>query len=210
MKIRRVIIFLVAAILVISIVGSIGGYLVFTKSFQEPDKSFTLYECDVKVIALSTKIEMKKEGNQIGTIKGKVIRLVTDPLILYNNSETQIGYASDSYQFIGQDNHSIYVNNEFVCDMVGEWKLFGEQYKLYDSQRNYLGELKVSPFNLLGGLFDQNGEMVAMYSSPFWRKDYKVQIYEGCTFDEYSVMLMFASYYSDYEYDSSNSNNSSR
>lgn len=165
-------------------------------------RDYTLYECDGKVWSWqNTKISISKEGEYFGTIKGNFFALIVDPLSFYDVNGKKIAYAGDTYHFINQDSHGIYTNQEFVYDLVGEFEVFGDEYKIYDFDENLVGKASFSFANLNGKITDARGNIIAEYSSPFLFKDYTVKIYDNCEIDEVTVLMIFASYYIDYHYD---------
>ena len=167
-------------------------------------RDYTLYECDGKVWSWeSTKIEIVKEGQYFGTIKGNFFNFVTDPLTFYDENDKKIAYAGDTYHFINQDSHGIYVNGTFTCDLVGDFEWFGEEYQLYDFDENLIGKASFSFENLNGTITDARGNIIAEFTSPFLYRDFTVKIYDNCEMDEFTVLMIFASYYSDYNYDAS-------
>ncbi|MGN1298380.1 MAG: hypothetical protein ACI4UE_00115 [Candidatus Scatovivens sp.] len=164
-----------------------------------------MYECNGRVLSLRTKIEIEKSGEYFGTIKGNIFKIVTDPLTMYDASDNKIAYAGDTYNFINQDSHGIYVNKKLTYDMVGKFELFGEEYEIYDFDENLVARLKFSPGNFNGTMTDVDGNTIAEYSSFIGFHDFDVKIYDNCEIDEISVLMIFGSYYSDYHSDSSSS-----
>ena len=93
------------------------------------DKEVRVYECDYKSLNLNTKITTTMNNEEI-TISGNIFRLLTDPLIVKNKDGEIIAYAGDVYGFISQDDHGIYIGEEFDVNMCGNADLFGETYVL--------------------------------------------------------------------------------
>ena len=58
---------------------------------------------------------------------------MTDPLTVKDSKGNVLGYAGDVYGFISQDDHGIYIGEEFDVNMCGNIDLFGESYELKDS-----------------------------------------------------------------------------
>ena len=158
--------------------------------------SYTEYKCDVKNIRLVTTIEIEKDNEEFAKVKGE-IRLVTDPLTMYDLDDNKIAYAGDSYRFVAQDAHAIYVDGMLTCDMVGLVDWWGESYDIYDKDENKIAEASFNDFNTSGKIFDMDGNKIAEYSSNYFFNDFDVRIYEGCELDEKTVLMIFCSYYSD-------------
>lgn len=193
-KLKNVMRLLIAILSIAILISYIGWFVDF--------RDYTLYDCNGRAIALqSTKIEIDKEGEYFCKIQGNIFTVVTDPLTLYDVNEKKIAHAGDTYHFINQDSHGIYIGRELMYEMVGKFELFGQEYKIYDYDGNYIGKLKFSPANFRGKLTDAQGNVIAKYKSFWGLKDFKVKIYDNCEIDELSVLMFFGSYYSDYHYD---------
>lgn len=159
------------------------------------------YHNDVKIISLSTNIEVSQDDIILYTIKGNILRFVTDPLTMYDADGNKISYADDTYHFINQDSHCV-VYNDKTYEMVGEFKILGDTYSIYQD-----GELiAVATFNALnthGELKDTSGNLLADYSSLYIFYDYDVRIKDNNLFDDEAILMIFSSYYSDQHFDNS-------
>lgn len=183
----------------ITIVAIIVCICIFIFSFTNSNIGpCTTYECDVKFDFYTT-INIQKQGEDFAKIKGEkvVFKEYHDPLTMYSMDGEKIGYAGDSYHLISQDSHSIILNGEVSAEMVGLVRLFGEAYDIYDASGNKIAHADFNPFNTEGELKDTEGNIIADYSSIFFFRDYTVRIKDNCPLDENTVMLIFASYYSD-------------
>ena len=160
------------------------------------------YVCDVRAISLNTYITISKDNEEIGTISGKIIRLITDPLTMKKGDET-VAYASDAYHIVSQDSHAILVGEQVKIEMVGKVKIFGDDYDIYQDSVK-VAMAKFNYFNTKGELVDNDGILWADYYSGLFRKDYEVRITPECPLTEEEVMLLFASYYSDRSHDRNN------
>lgn len=170
----------------------------------------TEYKCDVKNFKLSTTIDILKENENFAKVKGNILKIVTDPLTMYDMNERKIAYAGDAYHFIAQDSHSIYVNDENPVEMVGLFKIFGEAYDIYDVNQNKIAKVTFNLFNTKGKMYDTQGNLIADYNSFFLFKDFNVRISEKCDLDEKAVLMIFCSYYSDQAADAKASSSSNR
>lgn len=172
-----------------------------TAQSQGREGGYTTYFCDVKNFALSTKITISKEGEYFGSVSGNILRFVTDPLTMYDETGKSIAYAGDSYHFINQDSHGIYVNGEFTYDMNGLFEVFGEEYEIYDETEKKVADLSFNLHNTKGKLYDANRKIIAEYESFYLFNDFNIKIYDNCEIDEISVIMLFCSYYSDFSAD---------
>lgn len=160
------------------------------------------YDCDVKNFRLSTTIKIDKENEDFAEIKGNIFKIVTDPLTMYDLDGNRIAYAGDAYRFIAQDSHAIFTNNVGSVEMVGLIELFGEDYDIYDFDGEKIAKVKFNMFDTSGKMYDIDGNLIADYESFIFFNDYNVRISKECNIDENTVLMIFASYYSDQNYDS--------
>lgn len=172
------------------------------------DNPASTYNCDVKwILRLKTTIEV--EGDAInGEVKGNfaygLFKKVHDPLEFHDASGNLIAKASDVYHFISQDDHCIVDSEDNVMAvMEGQFQLLGEKYKIYDAEKNYIGYLQVGMTSTYGGLYDVNGKLMATYKSHFLFKDFELTIDEEAPLSDEAIIMLFASYYSDFDADSS-------
>lgn len=161
------------------------------------------YYCNVKGLSLSTKIEISEDSKVIRKVKGNMLKVLTDPLTLYDANENKIGYAGDSYRVVAQDAHVIYLDGKVKCIMDGKVDFLGETYKLYDAEGVQIGRIKFNFLDTKGILYDMNDKVLATYASNVLRNDYIVTISEACKIDPDALLLLFASYVSDKDADSS-------
>lgn len=185
---------MMVAMIVAVVIG--GGIVNLLNNDEAPTDSYTTYQCDVKV-RLETNIEIYKEGDRFAKVTGNILRLVTDPLTMYNWDGSKRGYAGDSYRFIEQDSHSIYIDDVMTVEMVGLFKWFGEEYNIYGVDGKKVAIAEFNQFSTHGEMHDMNGNLIAEYRSNFFFNDFDVRIFESCKLDENTVLLIFSSYYSD-------------
>lgn len=162
-----------------------------------------VYECDYKSLNINTKITTTLDGEEI-SIVGNIFRLLTDPLTVKDSKGNVLGYAGDTYGIISQDDHGIYVGDSFDVNMCGNVDLWGESYKLKDSEGNVVGTVEFNMSNTGGNIKDANGNLIAKYSSALFMNDYTVTIYDNDVCSDMSILMIVASYVSDYKADSSN------
>lgn len=170
------------------------GSPVVTESNTEISR---VYECDYKSLNINTKITTILDGEEI-SIVGNVFRLLTDPLTVKDSDGNVLGYAGDAYGIISQDDHGIYIGEEFDVNMCGNVDLFGESYKLKDSDGNITAYIEFNMSNTSGSITDTEGNLVATYSSLPFANDYTVTIYDNNICSDMSVLMIVASYVSDY------------
>lgn len=160
------------------------------------------YECDYKVMSLRTNIATTDSTGKSATIEGNILALFEDPLTMKDSSGNIICYAGDAYNFITQNNHGIYKNDEFLFNVDGEFKILADSYTVYDANGNEIAFVRFNMHDTVGKMYDANNTLIAQYNSGMFRKDYTVTIFEANEFDEDAIQMIFASYVSDKEADS--------
>ena len=195
-------IFVVAVILMIVINACL---LAFTGNKKDIDAVKT-FDCDVKVISLNTNISVSSDEKEVFTISGDVLRLVTDPLKLYDLGGTAIASAGDTYHLISQDSHFIKTFTESI-EMVGNFNLLGDSYDIYVDKEK-VAHAEFNFLNTYGTLVDADGNLMADYTSRMYFRDYSVQVTRHNIFSDEALNLIFASYYSDQAADSRSSSHS--
>lgn len=200
---KRVVRFFIIACIIVGLISVVYACVAEPRMDLEKEIS-TDYKCDVKVLALSTKIEIDKEGEEFAKVKGNIFKYVTDPLTMYDMSGNKVAYAGDDYHFIAQDSHLIFVDGAFICEMVGLVDWFGESYDIYDKEQNKIANVTFNYFNTSGQMYDTGGTLIAEYRSKYFFNDFYIRISEKCNLDEKTVLMIFCSYYSDQLYDASN------
>lgn len=204
-KVRNVIIALLAVVLINALAIVIFG----AGGPAEIEGKHSTYNCDVKNLRFATTIEIKQDGEKIGTVSGNIFTFVTDPLTLSDSDGNKLAYAGDDYHFFAQDSHSIYVNEGLEAEMVGLVKWFGEAYDIYDSNQTKIAKVTFNFMDTAGEMYDENGKLIATYGAWPFMNDYTVKISEDCKIDDDAVLMIFASYYSDRAADSKSSSSSS-
>jgi len=160
------------------------------------------YECDYHTISLNTEISTQIDGVEV-TISGNLFKFVTDPLKMTDPSGNVLASADDSYNIISQDDHSIVVDGEFEVCIAGNVDIIGESYDLYDHNGIKVGYAEFSAFGYSGGIYDVNGKVAADYSRAFAMNDYTVTVYDNNICSDKAMLMLVASYVSDYHYDNS-------
>lgn len=166
-------------------------------------KTGRVYECDYKSLNINTKITTTIDGEEI-SIVGNIFKLLTDPLTVKDSKGNVLGYAGDAYGIISQDDHGIYIGKEFDVNMCGNVDLWGESYKLKDAEGNVVGTVEFNMSNTGGSIKDVNGNLIATYSSALFMNDYTVTIYDNDVCSDMSILMIMASYVSDYKADQKN------
>lgn len=156
-----------------------------------------VYKCDYKSLNINTKITTTLDGEEI-IIAGNVFTLLTDPLTVKDSNGNVLGYAGDAYGIISQDDHGIYIGEEFDVNMCGNVDLWGESYKLKDSEGNVVATVEFNMSNTSGSIRDTKGNLIAKYSSSLFMNDYTVTIYDNNICSDMSILMIVASYVSDY------------
>ena len=156
-----------------------------------------VYRCDYKSLNINTKITTIFNGEEI-SIVGNIFRLLTDPLTVKDSKGNILGYAGDAYGIISQDDHGIYIGEEFDVNMCGNVDLLGESYRLKDSEGNTIANVEFNMLNTMGSIRDTDGNLIATYSSVPFMNDYTVTIYNNDICSDMSILMIVALYVSDY------------
>lgn len=169
----------------------------YSYSSAEENVPDRVYNCDYHSLSFHTEITTVYEGSEI-SISGDLLTFITDPLTAKDEYGNVIGYAGDTYGFIEQDSHGIYVDDEFDVNMCGKLDLFGNTYALEDADGNVTANLSFDMFGTYGSIVDADGNLVAEYSSFPMINDYTVSVYENDVCSDLSILMIMASYVSDY------------
>lgn len=153
------------------------------------------YSCDVKSFNLNTAIEVSKDGDQLYTIKGDIVKLIEDPLTMYDAKGTKIADAGDNYHIINQDSHTLTSSSGESYEVVGDFNFFGDSYQVYQDGK-LIATAEFNMWNTYGTLCDVDGNLIADYCSRYCFNDYIIQIKESSISDK-MILMIFASYYSD-------------
>lgn len=194
-KVMRILV-LVGVLLVVMI----GAFVFF--GHKKNIGPCTEYKCDVKNLHVGTTIDIYKEDEKIGKVKGNAFKFMTDPLTMYDVNENKLACAGDAYHFIAQDSHSIYVNEELKVEMAGLLDFLGESYNIYDANGKKVAHVTFNLFNTNGEMYNRDGDLIADYNSKMFFKDFEVRILENSQLDENTILMIFVSYYSDQSADS--------
>ena len=192
-----------------AIYGVVEGATLIVKSKLNVVDPVATVHCDVKhFLKLKTTINVDYDSNDSvdGVITGDfafgLFKKVHDPLDFRDNDGKNIGGASDTYHLITQDDHTIVdYSNGVTTVMRGQIQLLGEKYLIYDAEGQYIAYLDVGVTDTFGGLYDPNGELWATYKAHFLFKDYDITIGTNAKLPRETIMLLFASYYSDHSAD---------
>ena len=189
---KRILSLLVAILMLVGL-SACGS----TSNTEVNTENAHVYECDYKSLNINTKITTTLDGEEI-SIVGNIFRLFTDPLTVKDSKGNILGYAGDVYGIISQDDHGIYIGDSFDINMCGNVDLWGESYKLKDSEGNVVGTVEFNMSNTGGTIKDANGNLIAKYSSALFMNDYTVTIYDNDVCSDMSILMIVASYVSDY------------
>lgn len=165
---------------------------------------YTLYECDYKALSLNTQITTVVNGSEV-YIKGNVIHLATDPLEMTDKDGNVLATASDTYNIFGQDDHGIEVDGNIELIMQGNFDAFLNSYKLLNADGEEIGYAKFGSARCRGTIYGIDNEVIAnvQKSSPLGH-DYNVKIYENNLYSDKAILMLTASYVSDYVADQQN------
>lgn len=158
------------------------------------------YECDYHTLSFNTCISYEKDGETY-YIEGNIVTFLTDPLKLTNSNRETIGYADDSYHIIGQDDHAIIVNDQFEVDLCGNFEFAGNSYYLYNEDGEKVGSASFNMWCTYGYITDENTTIIAEYHKDPVFNDYTVTIYDNDICSDEAILMIVASYVSDYHAD---------
>ena len=159
-----------------------------------------IYNCDYKSLNLNTEIVTTIDGSEI-VISGSLFRLLTDPLTAKDAEGNVLGYAGDAYGIVKQDDHGIYIGDDFEVNMCGNVNFWGNTYTLKTAEGEVVATADFDAFNTSGTITDTAGNTIATYSSSLAANDYTVTIYDNDVCSDMSILLIVASYVSDYKAD---------
>lgn len=189
---KRILLLLVTMLMIVNL-SACGS----TENTNTKTETNRIYKCDYKTLNINTKITTILDGEEI-SIVGNIFTLLTDPLTVKDSKGNVLGYAGDAYGIISQDDHGIYIGKEFDVNMCGNVDLFGESYRLKDSKGNTIATVEFNMSNTSGKIRDTDGKLIAKYSSSLLMNDYTVTIYDNDVCSDMSILMIVASYVSDY------------
>lgn len=155
------------------------------------------YNCDYKTMSWNTEIATIIDGKEV-IISGNFFTFLTDPLIVKDSDGNILGHAGDAYGVIEQDDHGIYIGDTFDVNMCGNFDIWGESYQIKNEEGEVVAEASFGETNTSGTIVDTDGNLVAEYSSSYFANDYKVVIYDNNVCSDMSILMIIASYVSDY------------
>lgn len=174
-----------------------------TEVSQQVD--YRTYTCDYKTFSMKTKIVTELRGKVV-VIEGNIFNILTDPLVMRDLEGNVLGEASDKYNIISNDDHSIIVDDKVELVMSGDVNIVGKSYRLYDKEGVHVGDFKRSLMGFSAEIVDTDGNLIASYSKSLIR-DFEVRIYDNCPVSDEAVLLIVASFVSDDIVDSRSSSN---
>lgn len=200
-KARDELVLIECVVAVIIVIWGIASGIAGSKDLTSDN--YRTYECDYKSMSVTqTRIETVIDDKPV-VIKGSAIAKlkITDPLAMYDEDDNEIASAGDTYGFIAQDTHSIYVNGVFQINMEGNVNLLGNVYTLKDKDGNTLATINCNSFDTKGYVTDNDGNIIASYESFYAANDYTVKICDNDICSDEAMLLIIASYVSDVKYD---------
>lgn len=188
--------------IIIIILASMLIVVAYTSNIKSSMDNATIYSCNYHTLNFfRTVIDITKNDNDYATISGKIAKIVEDPLTMTDYNDVYVGKAGDEFHFVSQDSHSIIIGEETYIEMTGEFKVLGEEYTIYDSNQKVIGKVTFNLFGTKGVFSDNDGNIIAEYNSGWLRKDYTVTISNNFKINNDAILLIFASYASDFNFD---------
>lgn len=190
-------------ILVIAMVSCSSEIAMSTANENVDSKVVKVYDCDYHTFAWNTYITTTYNDRPV-KISGNFLAIVTDPLTMkYEDNEELIGKADDTYQILDQDTHNIEIGDTIEVCVDGDFNVIGDSYTLYNAKGEYIGRASFSAWGYSGTIYDANNNVIATFSKNVI-DDYTVIIYENDVLSDAAILMLTASYMSDYKYDNSN------
>lgn len=172
-----------------------------------PQNAKSQYFCNVKVLSLTLDIDIENMSNEaLYNVKGEFFSAYEDNLTMTDVEGNNVREMKDDYNLISQNDHTIVNGDSVLYIMEGNFKFFGDSYKIFDANKEQIATLECDTFMTSCTLKDMQGNVIAQYNSRIFRQDYIVSIFDECTIDDTSVLMMFASAKSDVRADSSSDN----
>lgn len=192
-------------LIVVLIISMIVSVIIPLKA---PQNTKSQYFCDAKVFTFALDIDIENMSDEVlYNVRGEFFYVLEDNLKMNDMNNNVVREMQDDYNFITQNDHAITNSNGALYVMDGNFKWFGDSYKIFNSNKEQVATLECNMFMTHCTLKDMQGNILAEYNSRIFRKDYIVSIYDGCEIDDESILMMFASAYSDVRADSSSSSN---
>ena len=175
-----------------------------------PQNAKSQYFCDVALFSFDLNIDVENmSGEALYNIDGEFFNKYEDNLEMKDTDGNVVMEMCDDFNIITQNDHAIKRDNDVLCAMEGQFKMFGDTYNIFDANKEQIATLKCNMFMTSCKLLDMQGNVMAEYGSRILRSDYVVSIFDGCTIDDETVLLLFASAYSDARSDNSTSSSKS-
>jgi uncharacterized protein YxjI len=166
--------------------------------FNVPENARSQYTCNPRVFALTTNVDIEDaNGNHLYNVNGDYFAAIEDNLVMQDMCENIVREMDDEYDFITQNDHTILDGNGVLYSCQGNVNIIGNSYDVFNNKKEHVGDIEFNTWNTYGALKNMDGEIVAQYNSNLLCADYVVSIFENCEIDDASVLMMFASYYSD-------------
>ena len=192
------------AFILVTIAIIVGVFVAMVMPIPAPNNAASQYFCDAKPFAFTLNVDVENmSGEKLYNINGEFFAKYEDNLAMIDNNKNIVREMADDYNFITQNDHTILDGNGVLYVMEGNYKLFGDSYKVYDNEKNQVATINFDMFMTSGVMKDMDGNTIAQYDSTIFRSDYVVSVFDGCDIDDDSVLMMFASAHSDARSDSS-------
>jgi len=188
-------------ILAVVVLSAAAILAVINGSSRENTSARIVYDCKVPLMSLSTKIDIFVENEEYSTVSGNIFKLVEDPLTMRDGNGNEMARAGDDYHFIAQDSHSIIVDGVVTAEMVGLPTIVGEKYNILNSTGEQIASAKFNMSDTVGEIRDMDGNLIAEYRSGLFARKFEVRIYDSCTIDDNTILMIVSSYFSDKEFE---------
>lgn len=155
-------------------------------------------KCDYKVMSLGTNIKMKLNNKNVKVVGSIFTGKIVDPLKMVDSDKNVIARATDEYNILNTNNHTIIVGDNVEAVMHGDFNVIGKSYKIYDGENeNQIAVFKRSLSGLGGELTDMDGNVLASYKRYPARFDFTITINDNDTFSDEAIVMILSSFVSD-------------
>lgn len=193
-------IFINAICIIVAIVVAVATIVI---PIRKPENAKSQYNCNTHPFALTVDIDVAgADKDDAYNITGEFFSAYEDNLTMRDQNGDVVREMDDSYNFISQNDHVILDGNGILYSCEGNINIMGNSYDIFNNQKEQIGTVEFNAWNTRGEMRNMDGVVVAQYDSNIFCTDYVVSVFENCEIDDASVLMMFASYFSDIRADS--------
>lgn len=155
-------------------------------------------KCGYKVMSLGTNIKMKLNDKNVKVVGSIFTGKIVYPLKMVDSDKNVIALATDEYNILNTNDHTIIVGDNVEAVMHGDFNVIGKSYMIYDGENeNQIAVFKRSLSGLGGELTDMDGNVLASYKRYPVRFDFTITINDNDTFSDEAIVMILSSFVSD-------------